>query len=70
MEKSSVFLYFWRKQWIYEDMNKENRRFSTGNKTEKMWENFVDNVDNLVHNSFWLENQGKWMWMYFRGYCG
>ena len=30
-----------------------------------MWENFVDNVDNLVHNSFLAENQGKWMWMYF-----
>ena len=30
-----------------------------------MWENFVDNVDNLVHNSFLAENQGDGMWMHF-----
>ena len=30
-----------------------------------MWEGFVDNVDNLVHNSFLAENQGGRVWMYF-----
>ena len=31
----------------------------------KMWENSVDNVDNLVYNLFLAENQEFCLWMYF-----
>ena len=32
---------------------------------QPMWESFVDNVDNLVHNSFLAENQGGSVWTCF-----
>ena len=48
-------------------MRYEQRKhgFFPSGKNRKMWENFVDNVDNLVHNSFLAENQGDGMWMHF-----
>ena len=48
-------------------MRYEQRKtyFFPSEKNRKMWENFVDNVDNLVHNSFLAENQGDGMWMHF-----
>ena len=48
-------------------MRYEQRKtyFFPSEKNRKMWENFVDNVDNLVHNSFLAENQGNEMWMHF-----
>ena len=32
---------------------------------QPMWESFVDNVDNLVHNSFLAENKDRSVWTCF-----
>ena len=46
-------------------MRYEQRKtyFFPSEKNRKMWENFVDNVDNLVYNSILAEKRGEEMWM-------
>ena len=65
MEKSSVFPVFFGVNIGFMRYEQRKPRSFPREINGKMWENFVDNVDNLVHNSFLAENQGKWMWMYF-----
>ena len=63
MEKSRVFPVFFGVNKGFMRYEQRNTHVFPGGKNGKMWENFVDNVDNLVHNSFLAENQGNGMWM-------
>jgi len=65
VEKSRGFPLFFGLNSGFMRYEQRKHGFFPSGKNRKMWENFVDNVDNLVHNSFLAENQGDGMWMHF-----